>query len=178
MRLGHRYFFELPVYRLSPEEYANEMDLWIKKHMYSGGEEHVKLKLEFYAKYPERKALFESHLQNTFGGFWQYNEIIGYIKLHFLGNQIRGEYYATQSKRIVRTRRKIFEYKSHKLAPEMGISRDASNEEICIRVNEYIDSCRRELKGRFIDISNFNRVSGYINWIGLYRDGLCVLGET
>ena len=44
-------------------------------------------------------------MHDQFGGAWKYNEIIGYIRLHFLGNQIRGEYWGVKAMCQVRTRR-------------------------------------------------------------------------
>ena len=60
-------------------------------------ENEIKLKKEFYEKNPNNKIFFEEHLSNYFGGIWEYNEIIGYIKLYSIGNQIRGEYATPKS---------------------------------------------------------------------------------
>jgi hypothetical protein len=42
----------------------------------------------------DRKIRFLDHLEMRYGGPWNFNEIIGFIRLHFLGSQIRGEYFA------------------------------------------------------------------------------------
>ena len=82
----------------------------------------------------------------SYGGAWLYNEIIGYIRLHFLETQVRGEYYAIRRQRIVKTRRKTLEFRTWKLAPEREIPNSASTEIIYSIVLEYIHACRTELE--------------------------------
>ena len=96
-------------------------------------------------------------------GSWEYNEIVGYIKLHFLGDQIMGEYYSSIFKMAVRSRVKVFNYKTYKLASEILII-DKNNENIYEVINEYIDSCKLLLTGRYIDDRLFRKIGPYINW--------------
>ncbi|MGE6275342.1 hypothetical protein ACLHZY_06995 [Aeromonas media] len=103
-------------------------------------------------------------LRNSYGSVWDFNEIIGYIKLHFVGNQIRGEYWAVKARRIVKTRKKEFEYKTHKLAAEMSISRGLDNNEIFEVVTQYIDRCRKELKNRYIDDAQLKTIGEFVDW--------------
>lgn len=76
---------------------------------------------------------------------WEYNEIIGYIKLYIQGNQIRGEYYQHKSTRIRKTRTKSFIFKTHKLSPEISIH-NKTNFEIYILILDYLENCKLELK--------------------------------
>ena len=59
---------------------------------------------------PNENLGFRDLCTKSYGGPWIFNEIVGYIRLHFMGNQVRGEYFAVQRKRIVRTRRKQLEF--------------------------------------------------------------------
>ncbi len=74
------------------------------------------LQRSFIEKALSIKKIYVEHLNNKYGGTWEFNEVIGHIKLHFLGNQIRGEYWKVNAKRIVKTRSKTLEYATHKLA--------------------------------------------------------------
>ncbi len=109
-----------------------------------------------------------NHLTEKYGGCWQFNEIIGYIKLDFLGSQIRGEYFAVDRKRIVRTRTKTFEYKTWKLAPEIDIEQPYGTGEVLGAIQRYIQACKAELPKRFIDTSNFDKLAPHIDWGTLY----------
>lgn len=113
--MKEKYFYDVPVYRLSRERYYKDMEKYIKKHMYPGSPNHIKMMEDFHRKEPTQKLALEDRLRKSYGEAWEYNEIIGYIRLYFFGNQIRGEYWAVNSKRVVRTRKKILEHKTWKL---------------------------------------------------------------
>ena len=138
----------------------------------------VQMMSDFYAidNYPidinTTKLLFQEFIANeNLGKSWlmyEENEIVGYVKLHFLGTQIRGEYWATIPKRKVRTRRKQFEYKTHKLAAEIEI-RDFTQEGIIKAVDKYIGRCKKEVKNRHLDLREFDKLKAHINWSSLYK---------
>ena len=158
-------FLTLPVYRISSEEYYIQREEYVEKNLYgSSNEEHILLTKEVHNQQPNVKLLSQSILRNSYGAAWDFNEIIGYIKLHFVGNQIRGEYWAVKAKRVVKTRKKEFEYKTHKLAPEMSITRNLNNSDIFTVVNNYVDKCKSELKSRFIDDSQLKTIGFFVNW--------------
>ena len=98
-----KYIFDIPVYRLTEDEYYSQLNKYVE-----GGSDYIKEIQAFYKKYPNDKIRFTDTLIRAYGGPWIYNEIIGFIRLHFLGSQIRGEYYEVDSKRITKTRKKQF----------------------------------------------------------------------
>jgi hypothetical protein len=51
-----------------------------------------------------------------------------------------------------------------KLAPEVDIPRDATDGDIFGAVREYVDDCRAELKGRYIDDTQLATLGPHINW--------------
>lgn len=118
---------------------------------------------------PNANAAFRDHLERVYGGCWEFNEIIGYIRLHFLGTQVRGEYFSVSRKRIVRTRTKTLEYQTWKLAPEVDIEPPYGNAEILAAVREYVDDCRHEVPQRFVDATLFEALAPYINWVAVLR---------
>ena len=151
------YFYDIPVYRLKEDEYNNDRDKFIDKStkMYEHDHNYYVNLRDLYFK--------------DYGGMWLYNEIIGYIRLHFLGTQVRGEYYSVNKKRIVKSRRKQFEYKTYKLVPEREIRDSSSNEKIFSVILEYVDGCRKELKGRYIDSSGLETLGPYVDWKALFE---------
>lgn len=149
--LADFYFFDVPVYRIEEDKYYSERDRWIDQILFPPNDPYSSKRRE--KELQDRNSLVGSRdcLERSYGGCWRYNETIGYIRLHFLGSQIRGEYYGVQKKRIVRTRTKILEYQTWKLAPEIEIPPQSKSEEIFGLIIEYVDDCRKELKGRFVD---------------------------
>ena len=172
--MREKYFYDVPVYRLPRKKYYKDMDGYIEKKLYSQSSGLSKMQEEYYRKYPERKREAEDRLRKSYGGAWEYNEIMGYILLHFLGTQIRGEYWGVDSKRVVRTRKKVFEYKTWKLAPEIDILYEPDSLSIFSKIIKYLEMCQKELKGRYIDIEHLKTIGPYVDWKSLYEDSKTV----
>lgn len=152
-----KYILDIPVYRLSEENYYNEFNKYLEEHYNN----FVK-KSGFYS-YQEFKYKKESLMLNFYGGMWKYNEIIGFIKLYILGTQIRGEYYQNKSERIRKTRKKQFIFKTFKLVPEIDIRQKTDNE-IYEQVILYLKNCQIELNKRYIEIEEIIRIGKFIKW--------------
>ncbi|MBE0468276.1 MAG: hypothetical protein IBX55_02040 [Methyloprofundus sp.] len=157
----------LPVYRLTSETYYSQRDSAADKTIFGGSDSEFKI--EYAKQNPEWYSAFKMHLNETFGGAWNYNEVIGHIELHFMGNQVRGSYWQDNKKRFVKTRKKQFVYKTPKLCAEMSFSRKSNSKEIYEVVLAYIERCRKELKGRYIDNSSLQNLSKYIDWVALAK---------
>ena len=89
------YFFDIPIYRLPEAKYNSDRDRYIEQSM-----------IDLHYEKPPMADQFRNDLWKQYGGAWQFNEIIGYIRLYFCRNQILGELWMTNAKRIVQTRRK------------------------------------------------------------------------
>jgi len=165
-----KYFYDVPVYRLSREKYYKGMNEYIKKQMESGSPRHIEIMKEFHMKEPNQRYAAEDSLRQFYGGSWEYNEIIGYIRLYFFGTQIRGEYWGVNSKRVVRTRKKVFEHKTWKLALEIDLHQAPDSSTIFLKIQKYLMSCQQELKGRYIDITHLMTIGPYVNWKALYEE--------
>ena len=109
------------------------------------------------------KALCDSY------GIWDFNEIIGYIRLYFDWPQILGMYFAVDKKRVVRTRTKQFVYMTHKLVYESSLEPPYSNSGIYEAILEYLERCKREIPRRFIDTSQFELIGPHVDWIDLIK---------
>lgn len=155
------FFFDLPVYRVTEKEYEKE---W-------GNSPQNKTLKNLYSLSKELKIEAESAMRIEFGGPWKYNNIIGYMSLYIHGSQIRGEYYSSNKKRILRKGRGTIVYKAHKLAIEVDLdicSKD--NSVIFKQIKSYIKSCIVDInkyrkKKRSVDTTNFDKVGKYIDWI-------------
>ncbi|MBL6653640.1 MAG: hypothetical protein ISP49_18745 [Reyranella sp.] len=144
-------FFDVPVYRLPIDQYDRQQNAYIAKIL--DGRDNP---------------AFRDHLWDKYGGTWLFNEIIGYIRLHFLGGQVRGEYFAVKAKRIVRTRHKQFEYRTHKLAPEIDIKVPVTDATVKAAVSKYLQACQCKLPRHYIDLSVFDELAPYIRWYELW----------
>lgn len=144
MLLCTKELFELPIYRLKEDKYYDEFN----KH-----ENNKSLPI------PDEYQL------KSFGGAWEYNEIIGFLKFYISGNtQIRCVYTDTDAKRKVKTRKKIFVEKSHSFCA-LSINVKANNEDIMDVIEQAIKHCRINLpKNRFINRTLFDQTFRYVDW--------------
>jgi hypothetical protein len=168
--MAWRYFFDLPVYRLQRDKYYEARNKYIEDALFLAGSTDEELLRQRNRADPSRNGAFRDHLERTYGGCWEFNEIIGYIRLHFLGSQVRGSYFAVAKQRIFRTRTKTLEFRTLKLVPEIDIENPYGKTEVLSAVREYINNCKRELPNRHIDTSKFDILAPHIDWEALYRD--------
>lgn len=168
--MHHLDFFDIPVYRLPLAEYEAQKAAYIDKEMYQ---------FEHPAMMGNRKKPFvpnqdfiqahRAHLDKVYGGTWLYNEIIGYIGLHFLGSQIRGEYFKVDAKKIVRTRKKTFTFQTWKIVGEEDLPYPWKNESIYMATVAYLERVKEKLKGRYVDTKLFETIGPHVDWVGLIR---------
>lgn len=161
--VGDKFFLVIPVYRLDEEKYYAGLR---KNFEHSISEVWSE---EFCQSNPGLVQGYQQHHHYSYGGAWEFNEVVGHIKLYFLGTQVRGEYWSTGPKRKVKTRRKQFEYKTHKLAVEERI-REKTSAGVLAAVEEYLIGCKRELKNRHIDLREFNMLKNHLDWLSLFAE--------
>ncbi|PYI91908.1 MAG: hypothetical protein DME97_12000 [Verrucomicrobia bacterium] len=147
------YFFDIPVYRLAQNEYEAKQGAYIKSMMFET-ENH------------DQEAMMRGHHWTFYGGSWQFNEIIGYIRLHFLGTQIRGEWWTVDAKRVTRTRTKIFRYSGWKVVYEQEIPKGSTSKEIYRLLLLYLERAQKDkkLKRFYVDTSVFESIGPLVDW--------------
>ncbi len=166
MPLKEYYFFEIPIYRCSPEQFRDEQDS-IKNSIIE------KDKVEYYS----------NETANTLYRLksypFDYNETIGWIRLYYLGTQIRGDYYFEKSptppyslkKRITRgIRKKRYEYSGK--AFEINVKYEWTNTEIFNALLKKLkDTNKREqpFKKRFFDLSYLENIGHHVNWKNMFN---------
>jgi hypothetical protein len=153
------YFHELPVYRLSEEAYYQARDKWIAAFVTDAR--------KGLGPSPEReKQLTKDMEQHHYDkhGPWQFNEIIGYLRLYFDGSQVLGQYLSVKRNRLVQTRTKTLVFRTHKLAPENSVPRDATNEQILQVINNYVAACCKEEPRRYFDDTWLRIVGPFVDW--------------
>jgi hypothetical protein len=162
------YFYTLPIYRVPYKKWCQEKDTYINTRLEeifdtkSGWVErptsdHIKKVTEdinsrYFLKY----------------GPWKFNEIIGYIELYAYFNQIHGEHYCVEGKLYKGTKNPI-RYQ-HCTVTYKEIITNHSNQEIYKFILIYINRCKKALKNRFLDDSEFIRIGPYMNWIKIIEE--------
>ncbi len=152
--------FELNVYRLKEDDYLEKRFEYIKKK---------RLK---YQKTQIQQQEEDAYLSKMYGGEWQYNEIIGFLKFYQKNNKIRCTYWETDALRKVKTRKKQFQYITDKFCNTVFF-KSYSNKQLIEVMKSSVEHCkgRDEMKNRFIDSSIFDNIVNYLNWKELLMKG-------
>jgi len=157
------HFFDIPVYRTSLERFSKDFESWKNselkkiadwKRTAPGSYENIKNNLIEKQFYP-----------------WYFNDVIGWICLYTLGEQVRGDYYFISQKRINKgIIKKRFENCGK--AFEINIFRRENSQEIHDKVRNELLSLyeKAPFKKRFIDLKTFDRTFKYIDWRKLIDD--------
>lgn len=160
--------FDIPVYRLPEKLYSKQQEDYVKTII--PGYDADNLFANITKDKAKQKINEASYYFKEFGGGWRYNEIIGYIRIHKFGNQIRAEYWQTDAKRIVKTRKKQFVIKNRKLVPEVKIKNTSSNDDINKALDTCISRCKSKLKTRYIDLDDYNKTLKHVNWVSVIKN--------
>ena len=161
---------DIPVYRLSSDEYYKQRSVYVDSMAKKYGSNLTSSDPVIAARLARTDEEFRRHLCKTYGGEWRYNEVIGYVRLHLLGSQVRGAYWRVDAKRIVRTRKKIIEEPwDWKLAPETELPTKGSNNEIYLAILEHVEDCSKELKKRYLDTEQLTTIGPYVDWRALFE---------
>ena len=167
MSRGQLNFLDLPVYRVGEDAYHAARAAFADAQMTAHPLPTTPNRPSAAQQLSPQDAYMLDHLYRRYGGGWRYNEIVGYLRLHFLGSQVRAEYWRVEAKRIVRTRRKRIEFRDWKLAPETEVPVDGTSEEIYAAVREHVEDCRRELGSLVLDTTALETLGPYLDWRAL-----------
>ncbi len=105
---------------------------------------------------------------------YDYNEIIGWLKLYVLGNQIRGEYhFEVDSGDRHRTKKRINkgirkkQFENFGKAFEISIDKNENSKQIFSRIIEKIEHLMQKevpFKGRVINTTKFEKIGEFVDW--------------
>ncbi len=152
-----KYFFDIPVFRVSFEDWCREQD-----------ERKVEIdatfkKLSGTQDY-DYTEMVKRTLREEFSSFY-YSELVGMIRLFGINRQIRAELWFIQEKISKRLKKKTWHQASSKLF-EYWINESLQNEAVFNWVCDKIETenKRGSLRNRFIDLKAFKNSGQYINY--------------
>ncbi|MCI5227624.1 MAG: hypothetical protein D3918_13430 [Candidatus Electrothrix sp. AX2] len=161
-----KYIFDIPIYRCDIDKHTHESENEKKKYQSlvvdAHGEEAIGS--DSYLRMGER--FDRDHWYP-----WQFNEIIGYIRIYAIGYHVKGELWLTRAKKIRRDlknkkifyRGKAFEHRCFYQSSE-DIFNSIQSEIVAIQNQQ-------EFKKRFVDLSQFLEIGPFIDWPGLLAAG-------
>ncbi len=162
------YIFDIPIYRCTQKEYETAQDAAVEKQLVRILDDQDILR-ESQPGTCERIRGTTSH---AFGGPWQFNQIIGWLRLFAEGMKVGGHLWMAKGFRYSRRMPKKTLYlttPSNVLATRfLG---ESTSKEIFEHTLDHIDAFAKQLRTRFLDLSVFRRVGPHIDWGGLLKTG-------
>ena len=150
--------FEIPVYAVSRKELSRKVKLLrlkIRNEHERCSREHM-IAVEELATYPYR--------------LWDYNHIVGYIRISTEGRDIFFDVFLPESKRERyrwKSKRKILLYDTSANGTHFYVNDRMTNEDIQVRTAEMLQLVIKNLisKRYFTDTEAFNNLNGQLNYI-------------
>lgn len=156
-----RYFFEIPIYRISQERFNQKYDNDLQRYW----EQFKELSGHAHNDIPKTTRLnSEQSFWETYCGPWRYNQVFGWMRLYILGSQVRGDLWRMVGKRFHRkTRNQI---RPLGKAFEIDFFSDESSEQILAKVEQKLEQFQKKWrkKKRVLDLECFRTLSSCINW--------------
>lgn len=152
--MEEKYFFTIPVYICSPEEYKLKEEQYFKKQFKRYRVDDSK----------ESKENFKEAFYRYLWRPWKFNQIVGFIELFVWGKDIRGEYYFIASKRLS-VHQKNKKYNWYGKAFEMGVYFEEQLDTIYDTLLKHLEDLKKEkpFKNRYIDLRELNEIGSFID---------------
>jgi len=160
--MAEKYLFEIPVYSCSKVDYYKTCKSNVMKRIDWFNKQNLAIPRE---KAQESYMNFERSTKEKYETPWDYNEVVGFIKIYKLGIQIRGETWFISAKRIQRgMKTKIFIYTGDTF--EITCYENDSSQDIFKDIISALFEAnkKRPFKNKHIDLSSFMNCGPFIDW--------------
>ena len=157
-----KYIFDIPVYRKSHDEFDAEIDTAMAKRV-----EHI-ISHDPQRRRPDRETHQRLHhaVIAESGGPWQFNQIVGWLRLFVEGDKIGCHPWWVDAKRLsrrMRQKRLYLQTTSDVLG--VRLRNESSNEIYDILLKRLSEKAEEQpYKNRYVDLDIFRRVGPFIDW--------------
>lgn len=164
------YLFDIPIYWCQQHKFDAEYDLKLAQHL-SEFEKRSGIPLNDNL----RMSLTDSFWRNYIAP-WRFNQIVGYIRLYWLGSQLRGELWFMNAKRAGRQlTKKQFSLKDRAFELHVGPEQSCGEifQCICQKLRAFEKNGQRRL---FLDWEQFENIGRFVDWRSLMDSS--TIGES
>lgn len=170
--LPEELLFEVPVYRLSPDEFHQDLVNLTNRHLRDA--ERRAHSFPWSPKRPEPKKHREERIRNwvrrMYGRPYWYNEMIGVVRLYQDGGSIKGEMWG-QPHRSFRRNFRHYAYGHHGRVLEWHCPpAPLTSADVYSELLEHLSSLTQRgapLQGRYVDLYAFRRVGPQVDWLSV-----------
>ncbi|HVB20648.1 MAG TPA: hypothetical protein VNG51_01705 [Ktedonobacteraceae bacterium] len=164
------YFFEIPIYRVSQEQYGKEVET--EKEKLLGPLRNLWNKSSLK---PVEESEAYQHIKNNFDRehgthIWRYNQAIGWLRLFTSDHcHIRIDYYWIKERITKKLKNKNFRYYFEVKTFQLDILPTMTSRDIYLLLKPRIEEIMRKEPFRkyYIDLEPFQHIGPYIDWRAL-----------
>lgn len=155
------YFFEIPIYSMNEEKYYEKLEKNIQKELnkYRGKSKNT----DDYKNY-------EECIRGLNYRDWEFNQIVGYLKLYRLNSRIYADFWKIDKQRIpFRLDKKVFKYRINSSpAWDIDLNKLSTSKSIFDKLMKELPNDWKDLYKKYhIDLSILQEVGPHIDWISL-----------
>ena len=159
------YLFDIPIYWCEEAVFNARYEKKLKTYEEREKKDLRAKGLEYEPSEDDRR-LSHSILWEKSMGPWRFNQIVGWVRVHRFGNQLRGEYWSIKAKRFgwqLRKNRFVHQGKAFEIWPDDK----ETSEQIFNRMRQRLQTFAKELTGRVIDLESFENSGRFVDWLRL-----------
>ena len=161
------YIFDIPVYVCEKVKYYAEMDKYRENHF---KELQVRRDLADLPREMSRTDMIDEEqcVRSEFGGPWNFNNVIGWIRLYATTSTIGGNLWRVEGKRLRRKMKSksFWEVGGSNILPTF-FAPNVESKQIYSETLQAIKDISKEnnfLKKRSVDLENFRNLGPFIDW--------------
>lgn len=169
------YIFDVAIYLKPPNQYYQEMDRATEKYFERLVPGYDKSKSQL----PSSQALREE-FQESFGGPWNFNQIVGWLRLYVEGSEIGGQIWWVIGRRLQPRMRKTFHLVSFSNVLPTWFRPHDSAPAIFAEVLTQIESLAKKpsYRKRYFDLCAFRRIGPFVDWRALMDQAARIKRES
>ena len=154
-------FFEIPIYRVCETLFHSEFDRDQAAHL----DKQRRLGRVEPGQLPDWELQVKDGFWKSYGMPWQFNQVVGWLRLFRLGHQLRGDLWLSSAKRFLRVPgHKRFELVGK--AFEIWVESKSTDEAIVSRLRDEFKELERNYSSRklTLDLECFDSIAPFIRW--------------
>jgi hypothetical protein len=159
------YVFDIPIYIRPNSRYDDDLRDATTRYIAKVFPSVLNPQLEL----PHQCQFLENSFRKQFGGPWQFNQVVGWLRLYIEGSVIGGHLWWVDGKRLQTRMRKTFQLITYSnILPTWFRPEDESSKiySDTLSAIEHL-SRRRKYRGRYFDLDPFRRLGPFVDWRAL-----------
>lgn len=156
-----RFFFEIPIYRISHEAFDQKYRLDLERYWNSFNQASGLSRSEVSEEF---RMSTEQHFWEIYGGPWRFNQAVGWLRLFARGSQVRGELWMSAAKHL--NRRALREFRLLGKVFELQCWPEQESNEIHSEITAELAKFGKEFRGGklILDFECFDTMAAYVDW--------------